>query len=304
MSSPQEDHREKNIMLAKNLNQVKMDLRSKKKDLLELRSKLRMEKQRNTKLESDQVSILQRIDFLKQQLDDTFLKNTVGYIHLSKQLDQMHQDSVQSLNTSMESNATIPGESNATFSLNSTAAPPTFLAKIKAIGESMATNSNGGASECAAGPSNATLNSSIVSNGRESLSFSTFSLGLTSTYVQQRTKADDDGESVMNCTFLEDSSENRNETTSSNSETATPLSEINENRLNVTVRRTRNKSRYEKSSRLAKKIVQNQMSNGTENRPMATDLGKTAASDVLHRLRSGCRPLKKIDYNESIRRKK
>lgn len=82
MSSPNEDHREKNILLAKNLNQVKMDLRSKKKDVSELRSQLRMEKQRNSKLESDQVSVLQRIDFLKQQLDDTFYRNTIGYINL------------------------------------------------------------------------------------------------------------------------------------------------------------------------------------------------------------------------------
>lgn len=297
MSSPHKDHREKNILLAKNLNQVKMDLRCKKKDLLELRSKLRMEKQRNTKLESDQVSILQRIDFLKQQLDETFFKNTVGYINLSKQLDRMHHDSVQSLNSTIESNATFQGESDATFSLNSNEAQSTFLAKIKAISESMVSNTNSGDIEFTAGSSNATLNSSTLSSHRESLSFSTFSMGLTSTYVQQ-TKDDDEHESVMNCTFLQDS----NEDTSTN-EAATPLSEINGNRLNVTLRRTRKQSRSEKPSKMAKKMVQNHVSSEAENQPMATGPGKNPASDVL-RLRRGCRPVKKIDYNETIRRKK
>lgn len=296
MSEPHEDHREKNILLAKNLNQVKMDLRCKKKDLLELRSKLRMEKQRNTKMESDQVSIFQRIDFLKQQLDDTFLKNTAGYINLSKQLDRMHHD-VQSLNSTIESDATFSGESNATFSLNSNPAQSSFLAKIKALSESTLPNSNPGDIAFTARSSNATLNSSTVSSHRESLTFDAFSMGLSSTHVQQ-TKDDDEDESVMNCTFLEDSSENTN-----NNETAAPLTERNENRLNVTLRRTKNQSRFEKTSRIAKKILQNPVSNETENQPMATASGKNPATDVL-RLRRGCRPLKKIDYNESIRRKK
>lgn len=286
MSSPNEDHREKNILLAKNLNQVKMDLRCKKKDLLELRSQLRMQKQRNSKLESDQVSILHRIDFLKQQLDDTFYKNTVGYIHLSKQLDQMHHDSVQFLNNTSESNATLPGESNATFSANNNVTQSTFLDKIKAI----ASNSNSSDIEHT---SVGSLDSSRLSIGLQSLSFNSFSLGLSSTFVKGA--KDDDDESEMNCTFLEDSTEN-----GSTNKMANPLSELNENHLNVTLRRTKTApKRYGK----ARKIAQNQQSSETENRAVATGMGEKSASDVLQ-LRRGSRPVKKIDYNETIRRKK
>lgn len=288
MSSPNDDHREKNILLAKNLNKVKMDLRSKKKDLLDLRSQLRMEKQRNSKLELDQVSILERIDFLKHQLDDTFYKNTVGYIHLSKQLDQMHHDSAQSINETSR----LSGEFNATFSMNNNAVQSTFMDKIKAISQSMVSNQTSGDTE----PNISTSNGSKLSSGRQSLSFNTFSLGLSSTFAKGAEDADVDSE--MNCTFLDDSSEN-----SSTNEVATPLTESNQNRLNVTLRRTKNKSRYEKASKMTMKMVQDQLLGETENQSMATDLGKNPASDV-YRLRRGCRPVKKIDYNETFRRKK
>lgn len=282
MSAPNEDHRQKNILLAKNLNKVKMDLRDKKKDLCELRSQLRTEKQRNSKLESDQATILNRIDFLKEQLDETFYKNTVGYVHLSKQLDQMHHDSAQSFNTTMETN----GDLNATFSASNQVTQSTFLDKIKAINESMVSNSNSGDIEVTTGPS--TLNCSSLSAGRQSLSFGTFSMGLSSTLVNE-TKEDDNEE--MNCTFLDDS------------ENTAPLSEVTENRLNITLRRSKKQPRYENASKMAKKIVRNQLVSDTENQPMATDLVNTSASDV-RMLRSGSRPVKKIDYNESIRRKK
>lgn len=290
MSSPDEDHREKNILLAKNLNQVKMNLRSKMKDLLDLRSQLRMEKQRNSKLELDQMSILQRIDFLKHQLDDTFYKNTVGYMHLSKQLDQMHQESVQCQNeTSLSS-----GELNATFTTNNNSVQSTFLDKVKAISESMVSNQTFGDIEL--NISQPRLSSgSRLSSDRQSLSFNTFSMGLSSAFASEA--EDVVGDSVMNCSFLEDSSEN-----SSTNEVATPLTESNQNRLNVTLRRTRIKSRHEKASKMTKKMVQNQLLNEMENQPMATNLGKNSASNEL-RLRRGGRPVKKIDYNESMRRK-
>lgn len=295
-SSPDEDHREKNILLAKNLNQVKMDLRNKKKDLLDLRTQLRVEQQRNSKLESDQMSILQRIDFLKQKLDDTFFKNTVGYINLSKQLEQMHHDSVQSLNDT----GSFSGDLNATFSMINNTMQTTFLDKIKAISESIASNQTTADVELS---TIGTFNGPRLSSSRQSLNFNAFTMGLSSTIVgQSNGNHDDDAdadESVMNVTFLEDSTEDNG-----TNEVATPLAESNQNRSNITLRRTRNKkSRHEKASKVTKKMVRNQLLSETENQPMATDSGNNTDSDVML-LR--CRPVKKIDYNEMslIRRKK
>lgn len=263
-----------------------------------MRIQLRTEKQRYFKLESNQAEMVRRIDFLKQQLDDTFYKNTVGYVQLSKQLDQMHHDT---LNGTIGSNATISGgELNATFSASNNAAQLTFLDKIKAINESMVSNANSDDIEMATVPSSTTTttttNRSRLSSGHQSLNFDTFSMGLSSTLVNEMKNDDDADESVMNCTFLEDSNDNNNEST-------TPFSEVNENRLNVTHRRTKKPSRYENASKSAKKIARNQVAGDTENQPMATSFANTSAPDV-RLLRSGCRSVKKIDYNESLRRKK
>lgn len=289
-SSPDKDHREKNILLAKNLNQVKMDLRTKKQDLLDVRTQLRMEKQRNSRLESDQMSILQRIDFLKQKLDDTFYNNTVGYINLSKQLDQMHHDSVQSFNDTSLSTGAL----DVTYSANNNAVQTTFLDKIKAISDTIIASNRTSIGDV--------LNTPRLSSSRQSLSFSTFSMGLSSTFAKG-TNDDhvvDASESVMNVTFLEDSSEDNG-----TNEVATPLTESNQNRSHITLRRTKHKSRHEKASKVTKKMVRNQLLSETENQPMATDLGKKANSDVML-LRRGSRPVKKVDYNETslIRRMK
>lgn len=297
-SSPDEDHREKNILLAKNLNQVKMDLRTKKQDLLDVRTQLRMEKQRNSRLESDQMSILQRIDFLKQKLDDTFYNNTVGYINLSKQLDQMHQDSVQCFNDS----SLVSGDLNATYSANNNAAQTTFLDKIKSLsGSCVASNRTSVGSVLNASILN--MNTPRLSSGRQSLSFSTFSMGLSSTFASGTNDEHDDdvAESVMNVTFLGDSSEENG-----TNEVATPLTESNRTRSNVTLRRTKHKSRHEKASKVTKKMVRNQLLSETENQPMATDSGKNVANADVLLLRRGSRPVKKIDYKETslIRRKK
>lgn len=298
-SSPDEDHREKNILLAKNLNQVKMDLRTKKQDLLDVRTKLRLEKQRNSRLESDQMSILQRIDFLKQKLDDTFYNNTVGYINLSKQLDQMHHDSVQCFNDT----SLVSGDLNATFSTNNNAAQTTFLDKIKAISETIvASNRASVGNEVTASIVN--MDTPRLSSGRQSLCFSAFTMGLSSTLATDTNDDHDDydaAESVMNVTFLGDSSEENG-----TNEVATPLTESNQNRPNITMRRTKHKSRHEKASKVTKKMVRNQLLSGMENQPMATDLGKNVANADVLMLRRGNRPVKKIDYKETslIRRKK
>lgn len=205
-----EDHREKNILLAKNLNEVKMDLRCKKRDIVSLQTQLRHEQQRNSKLELDQVSIVNRIDTLKKQLDDTFIKNTFGYIHLSKQLDAMHQDSIQSIgNSSMLSPPTI---ANSTESL--------FLEKIKIFSESLISNS-----ENHDVSNNRSMNETKLTNSTHSISFNSFEIGLNSTFVKDteaetNANADSSEDSVLNTTFSTDQLEN-----TSHDETI-PLQEI------------------------------------------------------------------------------
>lgn len=265
--SSQEDHREKNILLAKNLNIVKMDLRSKKKDLITLQSQLRMEKQRNSKLESEQMSIKNRIDYLKRQLDETFLKNTFGYIQLSQQLEQMHEDNIES---GYESS--IIGESNAISTANNFGArESTFLSKIKRLSESFASNSSD-----IQDISNRSFNdsSSQSTNRRHSLSFNSFQIGLNSTFVK-----DANENSELNRTFVADGQPNISE---------------NENPTeNVTMRvkKTRNK------------INRSQSSSRKENQPLDTRSTSSPGSKTFV-LRRGCRSIKKIDYNESFYRRK
>lgn len=272
----QEDHREKNILLAKNLNLVKMDLRSKKKDLQTLKSELRMEKQRNSKLESEQMTIKNRIDFLKQQLDETFLKNTFGYIQLSQQLELMHQESVQSVNDSG-----ITGESDV---LNSMAAfdaqQLTFLAKIKMMSESLAANTSIGVFE----PRSRSFNdsNSQSTSRRHSLSFDSFQLGLNSTFVK-----DSQDDSDLNRTFLAE------EPVNTTFEEVLPM----DGSRNVTVRNNK------KHSKIKSRMSLIQLPSQKENQPMATRSNYSPASKTFI-LRRGCRS-KKVDYNEtSLQRKK
>lgn len=274
--SSQEDHREKNILLAKNLNLVKMDLRSKKKDLLTLKSQLRMEKQRNSKLESEQMSIKNRIDFLKQQLDETFLKNTFGYIQLSTQLEKMHQDSVQSANDSQ-----VMGESDVSNTMAAfDAQQSTFLAKIKMMSESLAANTSIEDFE----PRSRSFNdsNSQSTSRRHSLSFNSFQMGLNSTFVK-----DTSDDSELNRTFLAEEPENIT------FEEVLPMNGIE----NVTVRNNK------RQSKIKGRMSLNQLSSQKENQPMATRSSYSPASKTFI-LRRGCRS-KKVDYNEtSLQRKK
>lgn len=195
----------------------------------------------------------------------------------------MHHESVQSFNETSR----LSAELNVTFSTNNNdTAQSTFLDKIKGIGESMVSNSTSGDNEL----NISTLDSSVRSSSRQSLSFNTFSLGLNSTFANE--PKEDDVESEMNCTFLEDSSEE-----CSSTEMATPLTESKANRLNITMRRTKKQLQYDKSSKLNKKMVRNQLLGELENQAMATGLDKNQATDVLLLRRS-----KRL--NESIRRKK
>lgn len=271
-----EDHREKNILLAKNLNEVKMDLRCKKRNIVTLQTQLRHEQQRNSKLELDQVSIVNRIDTLKKQLDDTFIKNTFGYIHLSKQLDAMHQDSIQSIGDS--SMLSPPTTANTTESL--------FLEKIKIFSESLILNG-----ENHDVSNNRSMNNSKLTNSQHSLSFNSFEIGLNSTFVKDtdaEADADTNAEdSELNTTFSTNQLEN-----TSHDETI-PLQEIQPQTLmcaetrNVNITMRRAKAMAQTETPKVKSKTRKYRSNGhKENR------SPYAKMMILRRA-------KKIDYNEA-----
>lgn len=271
-----EDHREKNILLAKNLNEVKMDLRCKKQDIVLLQTQLRREQQRNSQLESDQVALVNRIDTLKKQLDDTFINNAVSYLNLSKQLDQMHQDSIQSIgdNSLLSPSAT----SNSTRAL--------FLEKIKMFSESLTSHDEE--------VNMSTLNDSQHTNNRNSLSFNSIEIGLNSTFVKDADDEPDD--SKFNTTFTTEELENSIEVIL----TPPPLQKQEMRSLlcsearnyNITKRRAK---AIEETPKVKTKAIHRRSRGHKENRSDNSSLLKKM---VL-------RQAKRIDYNEtSFRRTK
>lgn len=274
----QEDHREKNILLAKNLNEVKMNLRSKKRDLVKLQALLRAEQERNSRLELEQTSILNRLDGLKKQLDETFIKNTFNYIQLSKQIEEMHQDSIQNISdiSIISSTATINStghnQLDSTVAHNSTQS--LFLAKIKTLSESFM--SNGSIVDLNA--SNISMNESQSTTNRHSISFSTIQMGLNSTFVKE-----DEVESELNCTFLTESYDNEG------FEEVPLQTDIVSN---VTVRRRKKKVKNETPKSKTKTIKKSSLD-------QENNLNVTNTPMVLRRA------VKKIDYKEaSFRRHK
>lgn len=84
-----EDHRQKNIELAKNLNAVKIDLRNQKQDFKALEAVCSVQKNEQLKLKQQTNEISNQIAQFKRQLDNTFMQNTIGYIQLSQEIDRI-----------------------------------------------------------------------------------------------------------------------------------------------------------------------------------------------------------------------
>lgn len=215
-----EDHREKNILLAKSLNMVKMELRNKKSALASTLLELSNERQRNSKLESDQLMIINRINSVKKQVDDTFIKNTVGYMNLSKELVQLHQDSIQNSLLSLDTVENLTASSTQSV----------FLTEVKRLSETIGSNS----SFTEVKPSDFINDSTI----QDSLSFKTFQIGLNSTFVKT-----DESDSELNSTFTTDSTQNQQvdetmENQNHSQKTDAPLEEITSN---ITIRKNRTK---------------------------------------------------------------
>lgn len=279
--SNRDDHREKNILLAKNLNEVKMDLRCKKQDVMALKMQLRLEQQRNSKLASEQMSIVTQIDRLKKELEETFVKNTFGYIHLSKQLDQMHEFSIQKASESclLSSAQTIDSTVNS--------AQSSLLAKIKTFTESMQSNTSLADSErvfenSMSNESTATSSETGSTSNRLSISYNSFEDGLNTTFIM-----DSESDSELNQTFLNDSDENQ------------PPPNV-ESQSYVTVRKGK-KIKAADQSKVRIRTSKNQSRGQQENQLAAAELISTPNIE----LRRGCRSVKRVDYNErSFRRNK
>lgn len=86
------DHRENNIILAKNLNQAKIDLREKKHDIAALETELQSKQQKLAQSYSNDALVMNKINIFKQQLDEAFIQNTKNYMHLSLQIEQIQKE--------------------------------------------------------------------------------------------------------------------------------------------------------------------------------------------------------------------
>lgn len=83
-----EDHRQKNIQLAKKLNEVKENLRKYREENITLKKKYQSSKIQVTKLQNEK-EILNSFFQYKHQLDKKFVQHSTGYIQLSQQIDQV-----------------------------------------------------------------------------------------------------------------------------------------------------------------------------------------------------------------------
>lgn len=258
--SENDDHREKNILLAKNLNAVKMDLRLKKKDLADLSMELRNEKTRNYRLETEQVTILNSIDSIKKQLDETFLKHTVGYIQLSQQINQMHQKTIE--------NSILDVSSKHANCIVQTG-QSMLLDEIKKLGESLVSNNSNFE------VNRSSMNDSTIMKKRLSLSFNSFRMGLNSTIA-----TDNEDDSELNRTFLTENDENISQ------EKKQPLRELHSN---ITVR-NRKRGRKSNVSFFKKAITYSRIRK--ESHSMGDSIDLSTTSMVLRQ------STRKIDYKE------
>lgn len=90
-----QNHRDNNIILAKNLNQAKVDLREKKRNIASLKVALHAEREKCVQQSYNELQLLQNIDVFKKQLDQTFIHNTIGYMRLSTQIEQIREQAIK-----------------------------------------------------------------------------------------------------------------------------------------------------------------------------------------------------------------
>lgn len=84
-----EDHRQKNIQLAKKLNEVKAILRQYRQENISLEEKYERSQIRATKSQNEKKAIFNSFLQLKHQLDEAFVQHSTEYFHLMQQVDQI-----------------------------------------------------------------------------------------------------------------------------------------------------------------------------------------------------------------------
>lgn len=90
-----QNHRENNIILAKNLNQAKVDLREKKRNIESLKAVLYADREKLIEKNYNELQMLEKIEMFKKQLDQTFINNTMGYMRLSMQIDEIREQAIK-----------------------------------------------------------------------------------------------------------------------------------------------------------------------------------------------------------------
>lgn len=84
-----EDHRQKNVQLAKKLNEVKENLRKCREENIALEKKYKSSQMEVTNSKNEKKAILNSVFQFKHQLDKIFVHHPTGYFQSSQQFDQI-----------------------------------------------------------------------------------------------------------------------------------------------------------------------------------------------------------------------
>lgn len=84
-----EDHRKKNIQLAKHLNEVKENLRKCRRENIALKKKYENSQIQATESQNEKNAIFHSVLQFKHRLDESFVQNSTVYFHLSQEIDQI-----------------------------------------------------------------------------------------------------------------------------------------------------------------------------------------------------------------------
>lgn len=135
------DHRENNIILAKSLNGVRMDLREKNRTIATLRDDLREEQLKLADMNYSNAILLEQIGTFKRQLDETFIHNTMGYMNLSIKIEKVQKTVMNNLTKSdpaimEQANLSRSGSYHSTIQVDPSAFMPNALLDQHAYNDS------------------------------------------------------------------------------------------------------------------------------------------------------------------------
>lgn len=91
------DHRENNKILAKSLNEARVNLREKNHNIAALKVGLREEQLKRADINCGNARLFDQIDDFKRQLDETFIRNTIGYMNLSIKIETIQKTAMDNM---------------------------------------------------------------------------------------------------------------------------------------------------------------------------------------------------------------